>query len=79
MPCGGIYPVKGTWVEKLKRDERKPEQRCWVCQQPGAMHFCDEWDCYIHARCAIPFLQSDEGKIVIGHRHTVILDFSAEK
>lgn len=43
------------------------------------MHFCHEWDTYIHARCVPVFLQTDEGQIVIDHGHEVILDFSLEE
>jgi hypothetical protein len=80
MPCGGIYPIKGTWVEPIaaQRDESKPEQRCWVCGKGNTAHFCDEWDCYIHARCAVQFLQSEEGQCVIDHGHEVHLNFSIE-
>lgn len=78
MPCGGIYPIKGTWVEGVPRDESKPEHRCWTCGRLGALHFCDEWDTFIHARCAILFLQTDEGECVISHGHVVELDFSVE-
>lgn len=78
MPCGGIYPIKGTWLEKYLRDESKPESRCWVCQGEGASHFCDEWDCYIHARCVGSFLQTEEGYCLALHGHTVQLDFSCE-
>jgi hypothetical protein len=43
------------------------------------MHFCHEWDTFIHARCVPRFLASDEGQIVIEHKHTVLLDFSIEE
>jgi hypothetical protein len=77
MPCGGIYPITGTWVEPLTRDQT--DVRCWTCGKEGALHFCDEWDCYIHARCAVLFLQTEEGQCVILHGHTVTLDFSLEQ
>jgi len=43
------------------------------------MHFCHEWDTFIHARCVPRFLASDEGQIVIEHKHTILLDFSIEE
>ena len=81
MPCGGIYPISNTWLEAagINRDESKPEHRCWTCNGKGAKHFCDEWDCYIHARCAIKFLSTPEGECVINHGHEVVLNFSAEE
>ena len=43
------------------------------------MHFCHEWDTSIHARCVPRFLATDEGQIVIDHKHTILLDFSIEE
>lgn len=66
MPCGGIYPISGTG-------------NCFHCNKPGAHHFCEEWDCYIHARCVPDFLKGEEGIIVIHHKHDVILRFDLEE
>ena len=52
---------------------------CWVCNKRGAMHFCDEWDTFIHARCVPMFIQTEEGQILIHHKHAVILDFNLEE
>lgn len=75
MPCGGIYPADGRGFIQL------PETgiHCYVCGKPNARHFCDEWDCGIHARCVPDFLKSNEGKVVINHAHEVYLDFSLEE
>lgn len=74
MPCGGIYP--GGPIPPPKTGYDFP---CWVCRKSGAQHFCDEWDTPIHARCVPTFLQTEEGRVVIKHKHTVYLDFSLEE
>ena len=81
MPCGGIYPVPGSWVADLPKPPNSKPTRCWQCHksEPTPEHFCDEWDTFIHARCVAAFLQGEEGKIVISHEHSVLLDFSLEK
>ena len=66
MPCGGITPCAPD------------DYPCWVCEKPGAQHFCIEWDTPIHARCVLEFLTDMEGQIVISHGHTITLDFSLE-
>lgn len=73
MPCGGIYPIKGTWVEKYVAADRLKND-CFQCGQvePPITHFCDEWDCYLHEGCIDAFLQTREGKIVLEHGHEVI-------
>lgn len=43
------------------------------------MHFCHEWDTFIHARCVPRFLATDQGQLVIEHEHTILLDFSLEE
>ena len=75
MPCGGIYPIKGSWVEKVHQDKTP----CWVCMEAGCTHFCDEWDTPLHARCVLAFLQTEEGKCVIEHGHLVQIDYSVEE
>lgn len=72
MPCGGIYPG-GPFGSEL----REPTD-CWVCHKSGCLHFVEEWDTPIHARCVPEFLASDEGLCVIRHEHEVVLDFSLE-
>jgi hypothetical protein len=71
MPCGGIYPVHGSWVEK--QGWSGPITRCWVCNKTGSDHFCDEWDTGLHYACIPRFLSSDEGQIVIAHKHNVYM------
>lgn len=80
MPCGGITPWSP--LDRLERpnpDEGTPHTGvCWVCNKPGAQHFCDEWDTYIHARCVPYFLETREGQVVIEHEHDVYLKFNVE-
>jgi hypothetical protein len=71
MPCGGINPIVRDVVPAKGG-------KCWVCRKPGALHFVDEWDDFIHARCVPEFLQSEEGRVVIDHGHTVYLRFDLE-
>lgn len=75
MPCGGIVPIKH--VLGTIQDELSPGRGgCWICDRGGCTHFVIEWDAYIHAKCVPAFLQSEEGKIVINHGHTIHVDFS---
>ncbi len=122
MPCGGIYPIKGTWVEALEQNIKEqnekykavpatipviaidiettgkdgrgeipkvtveniqqfePMKDCWHCGEaiPEADHFCDEWDCYLHGKCVKPFLETDEGKIVLSHKHLVHIEIDGK-
>lgn len=71
MPCGGIYPIKGSWVEKYLTPEKA---RCYVCGKGGTDHFCDEWDTDIHYECVPAFLNSEDGKVVISHGHSIYLE-----
>jgi hypothetical protein len=80
MPCGGIYPMENP-DGKTQADVLSPTLGgCWVCSHGGALHFMDEWDTYIHARCAIRELSKPDSDvyIVVGHGHVVELDFSLE-
>ncbi|HEY5174381.1 MAG TPA: hypothetical protein VII95_02320 [Terriglobales bacterium] len=70
---GGIHPIKGTSASY------RPGRICCVCGEDDAQHFCDENKEYIHARCALKYLQTEQGKIIIEHGHTVRLDFRAEQ
>lgn len=72
MPCGGIYPIAGTWVEPYYNAE-DPHSRCLWCGkgEPKPDHFCDEWDCFLHGECIEEFLKGDEGKIVLIYGHQV--------
>jgi hypothetical protein len=75
MPCGGITPTKNSFV----RDVVNEPQKCYFCGKPGACHFVEEWDAFIHARCVPAFLQTDEGKVIIDHGHEVYINFELEK
>lgn len=79
MPCGGIHPIDNDWPGTIREPLDPSHGGCWVCSRGGAMHFCHEWDTFIHARCVPGFLATDEGQIVIEHKHTIILDFSLEE
>jgi len=61
MPCGGIYP-----------DSTMSKDRCWMCRQIGCDHFVMEWDAAIHGTCIEAFLETEEGKVVLDHKHIVI-------
>lgn len=55
------------------------QTRCYHCGEKGALHFCYEWDCFIHAVCALHWLaDTQEGRIVLKHGHMVRLDFKLE-
>jgi hypothetical protein len=64
MPCGGIYPLSFPMVSP-----------CFVCGKEGSDHFIEEWDAFIHADCILPFLQTEEGQIVLKHRHEIHIVF----
>lgn len=68
MPCGGI-----DWYKDI------PPGDCYHCDKPGATHFCEEWDCMLHVRCIIPFLDTEEGKVVKAHKHRVTIWYEAEE
>ena len=74
MPCGGIFPIKGSYIEKYY----DPKHPCWVCGKPDCTHFCEEWDTGIHAKCVADFLKSEEGSCMTLHGHTIIVDYSLE-
>lgn len=87
MPCGGIYPVKGSWVEPYfltdisgTMDERHSgPPMCYGCGEPilsiEEAAFCDEWDCNLHISCIDAFLKTDEGRVIIDHHHEVIKEW----
>jgi len=79
MPCGGIHPIDNDQLGTIREHLDSTQGGCWVCSRGGAMHFCHEWDTFIHARCVPRFLATDEGQIVIDHKHTILLDFSIEE
>lgn len=61
MPCGGIYPIS----------DANPDWWCFYCGKTGCDHFCEEWDCGLHEACVIPFLHTDEGEVVLDHKHHI--------
>ena len=83
MPCGGIYPIKGTWVEPLVASEpgMKKTLYCWQCQlsDPVPDHWCEEWDTALHGTCVEAFLKTEEGQCVLGHKHEVIVRLPGEE
>ena len=60
MPCGGIYPMNNPYGCS-----------CWQCgkSEPTPELFCDEWDTFLHAECALAFLNTEEGNIILTHAH----------
>jgi hypothetical protein len=72
MPCGGIYPIRGSWIEELGNTKGE----CYFCGKNTHINdlFCEEWDCYLHKECVKPFLETKEGKIVLKHGHDISLD-----
>lgn len=64
MPCGGIDKYLDVAPGK-----------CYQCGKDGADHYCEEWDCMLHAKCVMAFLATDEGKVVIEHGHTVTIRY----
>jgi hypothetical protein len=75
--CGGIHTIKGASPGSPPSSIPAAQRICCVCQRDDARHFCWENERYIHARCALEFLQA-EGKVIVDHGHTVRLDFRAE-
>lgn len=67
MSCGGIDQYTDVSPGK-----------CWHCDKEDAKHYCAEWDCMLHAECIIPFLATDEGKLVIEHNHRVCIWFGTD-
>lgn len=64
MPCGGIYPIS----------DANPSWLCFYCNETGCDHFCEEWDCGLHGACVVPFLHTEEGELVLDHKHAIQVD-----
>ena len=62
MPCGGIYP---TEISEPNR------HTCWACNKGSPDHFMEEWDAFIHGTCVREFLKTEEGQIVVLHKHHI--------
>lgn len=60
MPCGGILPVGG-----------ESTVLCFLCRKKGADLFVLEWDANLHSGCVRQFLRTEEGQIVVRHRHVI--------
>ena len=75
MPCGGIYPEKSSWAEDYHYDNSP----CFVCNKPSGKIddnlWVEEWDTSIHRKCLEAFMKTDEGKIVIAHGHSIVLNW----
>jgi hypothetical protein len=69
MPCGGIFPID----EVPKNYVTGTVAACWHCGKadPPPDHILIEWDSYLHGVCVKPFLKTEEGRIVLNHRHIV--------
>lgn len=61
MPCGGIYPVETS----------DQTGRCWFDDGSGAELFCEEWDTFLHVRCLLEFLGTEEGRCLLSHGHMI--------
>lgn len=61
MPCDGIYPFAPNGEEYGS---------CWMCNQTGD-HFVWEWDTFICVSCIPAFLETEEGRIVLEHKHAI--------
>lgn len=60
MPCGGIYP-----------SQLSDRYTCWYCHLKGPDHWVEEWDAPLHKACIAPFLRTEEGAIVLAHKHFI--------
>lgn len=70
MPCGGIYPIKGTWVEPHTDNKA----RCFHCDEPECTLWVEEWDAPIHRKCVPEFLKTPEGFVILDHGHMIELE-----
>ena len=72
MPCGGIYPIKGSWVERHSAGGL----RCYHCDKsfPTPELWVEEWDAPIHKACVEEFLKTPEGQVIVDHEHEIILN-----
>lgn len=62
MPCGGIFPVD---------PKEAGRHSCFHCHKLGCDHFLIEWDSFLHKGCVRPFLETEEGIIVVRHGHLI--------
>lgn len=52
-------------------DRKEQEYECWHCGKPGSDCFLEEWDSFIHSECVPDFLKTEEGQVVLHHKHHV--------
>lgn len=85
MPCGGVYPVRiipddgGIRPATMTPAEKRT---CFWCRRPGAGHFYEEWDAYVHAACFLHDLRNHpdgEAAIALIHGHQIYLDTTADQ
>lgn len=62
MPCGPLYPFIPLAA---------PGNHCFQCGRSDGVldHWCEEWDCSLHAACCFAFLASPEGQTMLEHGH----------
>lgn len=72
MPCGGIYPISGSWVEPIEAQSVAP-LRCFHCDKsnPKPELWCEEWDSGLHRECVPAFLMTHDGKLIMEHGHLI--------
>lgn len=75
MPCGGIYPGADISVDRpcwfWTTGGREEDELLAGCGPSPAELFCEEWDTFLHVKCLIRFLQTEEGKGVMAHGHEI--------
>jgi len=69
MPCGGIHPIKGSWCEAYVN----PKIPCIHCGKGKCDLFCMEWDGPLHSACVEDFLKTEDGKVILAHKHEVVV------
>lgn len=68
-PCGGIYPIKDSWLEPLVSCGE-----CFLCNLDTNTTdlWIEEWDAPLHRNCLETFMKTEEGQIIIKHGHSVV-------
>jgi hypothetical protein len=72
MPCGGIYPIKGSALEPYLNSKHP----CWVCDKGNCDLVLEEWDAVIHSECVEGFINdknNPEAQVILEHGHVVII------
>jgi hypothetical protein len=78
MACGGIYPWYSGEAKEMELQKVEAIHRnCWFCHQNNGKHYVEEYQSFIHARCAVEFLTIDD--VVVEHGHQVLLDFALDE